>query len=157
MNRVDVGALGDFLRQPWLATLATYRKDGTVLLSPVWWEWDGEAFLISVDDGDWKEKHVRRNPRVSLCIAEEESYPGRAMEASGLASLIADPDGSHLLRIATKYCGSEVARQYVDNNPASSYWILRIVPDKVRAVDHLDVPFLANAVPQYPAHEGSSY
>jgi hypothetical protein len=39
----------------------------------------------------------------------------------------------------------------VGNNPATGYWILRIVPDRVRAVDHLDVPFLANAVPQYPS------
>jgi PPOX class probable F420-dependent enzyme len=150
MNRVDIGSLGDFLQQPWLATLATYRKDGTVLLSPVWWAWDGEAFQISVDDGDWKEKHVRKNPRVSLCIAEEASYPGRAMEATGLASLLPDPDGSGLLKIATKYCGSEVAARYVENNPAESYWIIRIVPDNIRAVDHLDVPFLAEAVPQYP-------
>jgi PPOX class probable F420-dependent enzyme len=151
MNRVDVSALGNFLRQPWLATLATYRKDGTVLLSPVWWEWDGEAFLVSVDDGDWKEKHVRRNPRVSLCIAEEASYPGRAMEATGTVTLIPDPDGSGLRKIATKYCGPEVAAHYVENNPAESYWIMRIVPDKVRAVDHLDVPFLADAAPQHPA------
>jgi hypothetical protein len=94
---------------------------------------------------------VRRNSRVSLCIAEEASYPGRAMEATGLAELIPDADGAGLLRIATKYCGPQVARQYVDNNPATGYWILRIVPDRVRAVDHLDVPFLANAVPQYPS------
>src|SRR5580700_2519272 len=110
MNRVSAEVLGDFLQQPWLATLATYRKDGSVLLSPVWWEWDGEAFQISVDDGDWKEKHVRRNSRVSLCIAEEASYPGRAMEATGLAELIPDADGAGLLRIATKYCGPQVAR-----------------------------------------------
>jgi PPOX class probable F420-dependent enzyme len=151
MNRVDMNSLGDFLLQPWLATLATYRKDGTVLLSPVWWIWDGEAFQISVDDGDWKEKHVRRNPRISLCISEEESYPGRALEASGLVTLIADPEGEGLLRIATKYCGPEIAARYVENNPASSYWIMRIVPDKVRSVDHLDVPFLKDAVPQFPS------
>lgn len=150
MNRVSISEVGDLLGQPWLATLATYRKDGSVLLSPVWWLWDGEAFEISVDEGDWKQKHVQRNPRVSLCIAEEASYPGRALEATGLVELIPDPAGAGLLRIATKYCGPAVARKYVDNNPASGYWILRVVPDRVRAVDHLDVPFLAEAVPQYP-------
>ena len=90
VNRMTAEVLGDFLRQPWLATLATYRKDGRVLLSPVWWEW-AERLQISADDGDWKEKHVRRNPRVNLCIAEEASYPGRAMEARGIAKLIPDP------------------------------------------------------------------
>jgi hypothetical protein len=30
--------LGDLLEQPLVAVLATYRGDGTVLLSPVWHE-----------------------------------------------------------------------------------------------------------------------
>jgi len=65
MQRIPIDQLGDLFQQPWLATLATYRKDGTVLLSPVWFEWDGEAFLVSLVHGDWKELHLRRNPRVS--------------------------------------------------------------------------------------------
>lgn len=31
--------LGDLIELPLLAVLATYRRDGTVLLSPVWHEW----------------------------------------------------------------------------------------------------------------------
>jgi len=91
MQRIPIDQLGDLFQQPWLATLATYRKDGTVLLSPVWFEWDGEAFLVSLVHGDWKELHLRRNPRVSLLIAEEASYPGRAIEASGRVSVTDDP------------------------------------------------------------------
>src|ERR1700724_3480648 len=34
MQRVTLADLGDLFEQPWLATLATHRKDGSVLLSP---------------------------------------------------------------------------------------------------------------------------
>src|SRR5438128_1616426 len=46
MQRIDIAEVGDLLQQPWLATLATYRKSGQVLLSPVWFEWTDEAFLV---------------------------------------------------------------------------------------------------------------
>jgi hypothetical protein len=38
--------LGDLLELPLVAVLATYRRDGTALLSPVWHEWrDGGSAL----------------------------------------------------------------------------------------------------------------
>jgi hypothetical protein len=40
--------LGDLLEQPLVAVLATYRRDGSVLLSPVWHQWrDGGFDVVS--------------------------------------------------------------------------------------------------------------
>jgi PPOX class probable F420-dependent enzyme len=150
MQRIPIDQLGDLFQQPWLATLATYRKDGTVLLSPVWFEWDGEAFLVSLVHGDWKELHLRRNPRVSLLIAEEASYPGRAIEASGRVSVTADPDGSAIRRIATRYLGDKIGNQWVSQYPDFEWDLMRLVPETMRALDHRNVPFLALAEPKYP-------
>jgi PPOX class probable F420-dependent enzyme len=151
MQRVPIETLGDLFEQPWLATLATYRKDGTVLLSPVWFEWDGEAFIVSVVHGDWKELHLRRNPRASMLIAEEASYPGRALEVSGSATVTADPDGAGILRIARRYLGDEVARRWVSQYPDLNWDLMRLVPERSRALDHRNVPFLAQAEPRFPA------
>ena len=41
-KNLPVEELGDFLEQPFNATLATYRRDGSVLLSPVWYDSDAE-------------------------------------------------------------------------------------------------------------------
>ena len=38
--------LGDLLELPILAVLATKRKNGTILLSPVWHEWSEGGFSI---------------------------------------------------------------------------------------------------------------
>jgi PPOX class probable F420-dependent enzyme len=151
MQRIPVDEVGDLLQQPWLATLATYRKDGRVLLSPVWFEWDGDAFVVSLVHGDWKELHLRRDPRASLLIAEEASYPGRALEVWGRGSISPDPDARAILRIATRYLGETVATKWVSQYPDLEWDLLRLTPDGSRALDHRNVPFLALAEPQYPA------
>src|SRR5436190_17638831 len=38
--------LGDLLELPLVAVLATYRRDGTVLLSRVWHEWHDNGFNV---------------------------------------------------------------------------------------------------------------
>jgi PPOX class probable F420-dependent enzyme len=151
MQRVDPNQLGDLYEQPWLATLATYRKDGSALLSPVWFEWDGANFLISLVHGDWKELHLRRDPRAGLLIAEEANYPGRALEVSGRATVTPDTGSEAITRIATRYLGEEIARQWLAPLSGMSWDLMRLVPEKSRALDHRNVPFLAKAEPKYPA------
>lgn len=48
------GDLGDLLELPLLAVLATYRRDGTVLLSPVWHEWRDNGFNVVTQSRDGK-------------------------------------------------------------------------------------------------------
>jgi PPOX class probable F420-dependent enzyme len=150
MQRISIDQLGDLFEQPWLATLATYRKNGTVLLSPVWFEWDGVAFQVSLVHGDWKELHLRRDPRASLLIAEEASYPGRAIEAAGNASVTSDPGGVAIRRIAARYMGEDIGNRWVSQYPDFEWDLMRLVPENMRALDHRNVPFLALAEPQYP-------
>jgi len=150
MQRINVDDLGDLLQQPWLATLATYRKNGQVLLSPVWFEWTGDAFLISIVHGDAKELHLRRNPNASLVIAEEASYPGRVLEAAGVASVTPDREAQAIIRIASRYLGQDIARRWVGLYPEMAWDLLRLVPERMRALDHRNVPLLREARPQYP-------
>lgn len=151
MQQVDLQSLGNLFEQPWLATLATYRKDDTILLSPVWFEWDGEGFEISLVKGDVKDIHIRRRPLVSLLIAEEASYPGRMLEVSGTATVRLDPGAEDITRIATRYLGEDVARRWVGQYPEFEWVTMRLVPQRSRALDHRNVPFLAEAEPRYPA------
>ncbi len=150
MQRVDASELGDLYQQPFLATLATYRKDGTALLSPVWFEWDDPHFLVSLVHGDWKELHLRRNPLAGLLIAEEANYPGRALEVSGKATVTPDVGGVLITRIATRYLGEEIANQWLEPLMDFEWDVMRLVPERTRALDHRNVPYLARCEPQYP-------
>lgn len=151
MRRVELSELGDMFEQPWLATLATHRLDGTVLLSPVWWEWDGEAVWVSIPEGDIKDRHIVRDPRVSISLAEEASFPGRGVEIGGTAERHADPGGVGLRRIATRYLGVAVADEWLKQFGDMSWILIRVAPSRVRAWDHLDEPLLRDATPVWPA------
>jgi PPOX class probable F420-dependent enzyme len=97
--------LGDLLQRPLVATLATYRRDGDVLLSPVWYEWrDGGAEMV-LGRKDFKTQHLRRDARASLAVYENEP-PLRGMELRGTATFL-PLEGLHelRLRIYDRYMG----------------------------------------------------
>ena len=62
--------LGDLLGRPLVATLATHRRNGEVLLSPIWYEWQQDGFNIVIDSSGFKAKHIRRDPHVSVVVYE---------------------------------------------------------------------------------------
>ena len=45
---LQLSDLADFLALPRVAVLATYRHDGTVLLSPVWHTWRDGGFAPNI-------------------------------------------------------------------------------------------------------------
>jgi hypothetical protein len=65
---IPLSELGDFLALPLVAVLATYRRDGSILLSPVWHQWREGGFDVVVAPNDIKERHLRRDPRASILV-----------------------------------------------------------------------------------------
>src|ERR1700694_4284745 len=63
--------LGYLLTQPKLSVLATHRADGSILLSPVWHEWIDGGFTVLTSEGDIKLRHLRRDARTSIVLAED--------------------------------------------------------------------------------------
>lgn len=94
-TNLSVADLGDFLDQPLVATLATYRRSGEVLLSPVWFEWQDGGFNLVIGRNDFKAQHIRRDPRASIAVYEN-ALPLRGLEMRGTAKLLTD--GLHELR-----------------------------------------------------------
>jgi PPOX class probable F420-dependent enzyme len=83
--------LGDFVEQPLVAVLATRRQDDSILLSPVWFEWrDGRISLWAVSMDDGKVRHILRDPRVSIVVANSD-WPYKGVEVRGTATI--SPDG----------------------------------------------------------------
>jgi len=151
MQRIKPEDLGDLYQQPWLATLATQRKDGSVLLSAMWFEWDGEAFIVSISADSIKHKHVKRNPLVSLSISEEQTHPGRGLEVVGHAVTTPDTGAAGIRHIANRYLGPELTEQWLQARADKEWLLLRIVPERIRAFDHRDEPMLKQAAPRYPS------
>src|ERR1700753_1933072 len=91
--------LGDLLELPRVAVLATYRRDGTVLLSPVWHEWRDGGFNVVTGSSDVKAAHLRRDPRASIVVYEDD-VPYRGIELRAEARLSMPDDRTIVRRIA---------------------------------------------------------
>ena len=127
--------LGDLLELPLLAVLATYRRDGTVLLSPVWHEWRDNGFNVVTRSSDVKAGHLRRDPRASLVVCEH-SPPYRGLELRASARLTTPENRSIVRRIATRYLGPEFAEQYAGTDVDDL--LIRLEPGELRGWDFAD-------------------
>ena len=127
--------LGDLLEQPRLAVLATYRRNGTVLLSPVWHEWRDGGFHVVTGSHDVKAGHLRRNPSASIVVCED-SPPYRGIELRASARLSTPDDRTILRRIATRYLGPGAGEQYAES--AGDDLLIRLEQGELRIWDFAD-------------------
>ncbi len=134
--------LGDFLEQAKCATLATRFRNGTTLLSPVWHEWWGGGFNVTVAAGDIKARHIERDARVSISIAED-TPPYRGIEVRGRATFGKEGAKEVTRRIAVRYLGPGQGASYADMVAEADLVLIRIKPEVLRAWDFADEPELA--------------
>jgi len=127
--------LGDLLEQPRVAVLATYRRDGTILLSPVWHEWRDNGFNVVTLSDDVKAGHLRRDPRASIVVYEDDP-PNRGIEVRTTARLSPLEDRSVVRRIATRYLGQEEGERYAA--AGGDDLLVRLEPGRLRAWDFAD-------------------
>jgi PPOX class probable F420-dependent enzyme len=127
------GDLGDLLEQPLVAVLATYRADGTVLLSPVWHEWRDGGFNVVTSGGGAKVSHLRRDPRAAIVVCESRP-PFRGLEVQGEARL--EAIGSAVRRIGTRYLGESEGAEYTQRSEDDT--LIRLEPGRLRAWDFAD-------------------
>lgn len=85
---MDRDALQVFLAQPHDAIISTNRVGKGSQLNPVWFVWDGEAFLFSTQKASVKYANIVRDPNISVIVNDPVTHTyvvayGRA-EIAGL-------------------------------------------------------------------------
>lgn len=90
------------------AHLATLMPDGSPQATPVWFDFAGGSIRINSARGRQKDRNMRRDPRIALCITDPDN-PYRYLEIRGRVVEIteqgADP---HINSLAQKYLGVDV-------------------------------------------------
>ena len=135
-TNLTVEDLGDLLDQPMVAVLATLRMDGSVLLSPVYFEWRDGGFNIWVEQQNVKARHLRRDARATILVAESDP-PLRAIEVRGQARFIEEGVSETALRIVTRYEGPDDGAADVEALRSADV-IIRIEPSDIRVWDYAD-------------------
>src|SRR5262245_37447216 len=127
--------LGDLPDLPLLAVLATYRRDGTVLLSPVWHEWRDEGFDVVTTSSSVTARNLARNQAASIVVCEHDP-PYRGVEVRCAVRLTTAGVREAVGRIAARYLGPETGAAYAERG--ADDLLVRLEPGELRAWDFTD-------------------
>lgn len=130
---IPLDELADWLALPLVAVLATYRRDGSVLLSPVWHRFRDGGFDVVCFPGDIKLKHLRNDPRASFLLYDH-APPLRGLELRTEPTL-SDLEGIEVIRdMAYRYLGEENGDAYVAT-VGTQFVLVRLEPGSLRTWD----------------------
>lgn len=110
-------------------TLATIEPSGRPQQTVVWATTDGDAVLFSTSKGGRKYSNLLRDARASALVFDAAD-PYVYAEVRGVVSIVDDPDGELIERLARKYTGQPYGVQSGDQRV-----IARLTPHRVVIYD----------------------
>ncbi len=91
---MDLDDARAFLAEHHRGVLATRRADGEVQMSPVLCALDAQGrVVVSTRETARKTHHVRRDPRVALCLLPDGFF-GRWIQVEGRAEVVEQPEAT---------------------------------------------------------------
>ena len=89
------------------AHLGTLMPDGSPQVTPVWCDYADGFVRINSAKGRQKDRNMRREPRISLCVMDPEN-PYRYLELRGRIVEITETGAdAHIDSLAKKYLGAD--------------------------------------------------
>jgi PPOX class probable F420-dependent enzyme len=92
-----------FLEQPRHCVMGTINRDGSPQLTAMWYELVGDTVILNTTRGLVKERNLRRDPRMSICVVDGQRF----VTLSGRAEIIEDRavQEAEVRSLATRYIG----------------------------------------------------
>jgi PPOX class probable F420-dependent enzyme len=105
MDTVSISSsVEEFLKKPNFLVLGTLRKDGSIQMTPVWFEYVDGVFRVSTTTERAKYKNIKRDNRVTFVIYDLEN-PYRYVQVQGEASITPDPKHELIDHLSQRYRG----------------------------------------------------
>jgi len=123
-------AVRKLLDEPNPAVLATINADESPQTSVVWVGRDGDELVISTAAGRRKDRNIRRDPRVSLTVYDQQDSDVYA-EIRGRATVTEDTGRALAVRLAEEYEGPGAGETFLALPPEVVRLAVRIVPEHV--------------------------
>jgi PPOX class probable F420-dependent enzyme len=109
-------------------TVTTLRADGSPHSTPIWIDTDGENVLFNTAVGRAKERHLRRDPRISVVVLPADDQQSGYVSVTGTAELSEDGAVDHIDKLAKKYIGAD---KYPYLQPGERRIIVKVTPEKI--------------------------
>jgi len=117
------GAVRAFLEQPHFAVLGTINPSGTPQLTVMWYALlpEQDVIVLNATRGLLKERNLRRDPRLSLCVEDGMRY----VTLEGRAELVADRAQQE------REVNELIAPRYLGQRLGSQRWLAIAGSDRV--------------------------
>jgi hypothetical protein len=87
--------------------IATHRSDGTVHLTPLWYEYRaGSIWINGAASRDWLE-HLQRDDRLSLIVVDRQDIQRRVELLGRVLAITSDDDFAQINRLSQRYVGRD--------------------------------------------------
>jgi PPOX class probable F420-dependent enzyme len=123
-------AVRKLLDDPNPAVLATINPDGSPQTSVIWVGRDGDDLVISTAAGRRKDRNIRRDPRVSLSVYDQDD-PEQYAEIRGTAVVTEDVGRKLAVRLGEEYEGPGGGQAFLDLPPEVVRVVVRITPQHI--------------------------
>ena len=112
------------------AVVGTTRRDGTVHMTPVWFEYRDDYFwLNSFQGSDWMAQ-LQREKTVTLMLLDPKSMFRYAEVQGNLVEATTEGADAHIDRLSLRYTGNPT---YQNRQPGMQRVSLKIEPTRVRS------------------------
>jgi PPOX class probable F420-dependent enzyme len=100
-----------FIDDPNLAICVTLMKDGSPQATMVWVDREGDFVLINTPRGTQKDRNLRRDRRVALCVIDHDN-PRRYLQIRGRVVEVTGGEAAweHINKLSNKYSGRDYPR-----------------------------------------------
>jgi PPOX class probable F420-dependent enzyme len=89
-------AFHELLSRPVLMTLATTLVDGSIQLTPVWFNFDGTYLYFNCEKNRLKHRILRKRPHVSLIILDPDNTARWLSVRGRVVEMLDDVDREHI-------------------------------------------------------------
>lgn len=124
-----------FLQERRFAVLGTINQDGSPQLTTMWYLLDGDVIVMNTKAGRAKERNMRHDPRISVCVPEGYSY----VTISGTVEMIDDRQiaQNDIHRLAVRYDGEEEAKRQMEEQFSKEQRVtLHLKPEHI--IEHFE-------------------
>ncbi len=119
------------LQEVRFAVLGTINTDGTPQLTTMWYLLENDdTITMNTKVGRTKERNMRRDPRVSICVEDGYNY----ITVRGSVEMIDDQEVAQndIHRLSARYHGEEKARRQMEEQFSKEMRVtLRLKPDSI--------------------------
>ena len=70
-NALTTEERDEFLTGKRIGRLATNREDGWPHVTPIWYVWEGDRFVLTLGKSRRHLRNIARDPKVTLCVDED--------------------------------------------------------------------------------------